>query len=232
MRRKVILKRKGLTDEALVLIVISVIALVSVLWIGKNVVNAFIGDPSAESFNNLLSQFSSLKEGEARPILLSLSANSAIVGFSTEGKEFRCIGCNLRMSGNRFYLFITKPSYPECTSKPCSCLLKGISIGSIQKLGNEEAQQIKYGTATCQSLNSDIPQKIDLKGAYTGTPVNPPYWENGFFFVNSKDTSNVGYLRKPSDTQKSQIFIELKILNSKNYAAACPQLPCILSQQN
>lgn len=231
--------KKGIIVDALIRIIIAILVVLAVFNIVKRVAEAFFGGNEAlQSFENLIDKMNSLENDEGKQIIVSMDEGNAIVGFSKSIKEFRCYGClqtnSKYFSANLLYYSIEKPSNSACNNNPCACVcLKGLSADSNSGyILNANFVNVNCERFSCKTLKDDVPTKISLETALKKKNIllaDYPYWENGFFFVRSKDVSNGINLLE--DIKKVIVYIEKRTINQNNYVAACPELPCVQHQK-
>lgn len=228
--------KKGIVIEALMRIIIMIVLVVIVFNIGKRIANTFFGgDSNLKSFDNFFSEINSLDDG-GKEVFLSMDEGTAVIGFSKNAKEFRCYGCeqvyNSKYSDKLLYYSIKKPSNEYCNGKTCVCLcLKGFRKSPYS--GDES--KINCESFSCKELKQDIYSKISLEEALKKKGMSIavyPYWENGFFYVRSKNTETpLNGMFPPNDIMKTTLYIEKKKINDNVYLGACPLLPCIQEQK-
>lgn len=224
--------KKGLALEALLRITIAVVlAYIAIFHIGKPAAEAAFGSNDAsQSFDRFVNEINSLQEGPGKQSLVDIDEGTALIGFTKNGKEFRCYVCDqvYAFSSNIPFYSIQKPANEQCNGKACVCLcLKGLS--KSQYVGQES--KINCQQFSCKSLNNDLYNKISLESALKKKGIQIatyPYWENGFFFVRRKNTDTpLNGMIPPNDDRKISLFIEKKSIGTESYVAACPSLPCI-----
>jgi hypothetical protein len=223
------ISRKGVGFIDFVRIALGVaLFMVSCSIVGK-VYDSAKGGVGAQSSEKLANQLNSLSLGEAPQVLLTLDKESAIVGFSKNTADFRCVGCpkELRTGGNRYAYTIQKPAVPECTAKPCVCFCSRPTSAGIENTQTIELYKLTCKSFTCTSLSTDIPSFTSLEKAFPAATLGEreyPYWQNGFFFARSDSISNGVRM---NSQQQITAYLESNALGKDTFSNACPRLPCV-----
>jgi hypothetical protein len=221
------MKKKAMIIEALMRTLLMIGLLVLSFYAVAKVYRAISPEKDESYLKNMVGILNELGDGSIRPFLLGLSENSALVGFSRGAADFRCVGCaGSQKSTDWETLQITKPQVPECASSACVCLCSDISKSEkstptqspYRLLSTLSCRQTK-----CKQLINNIPEKLYLLESHGATfyqnvnAQNWPYWENGFFFENSKEIQN-GIL---NEDIKKELSLQAKMLQGSLFVAAC-----------
>jgi len=223
------ISKKGMVIEALMRVIIMIVLVVVVIKIGEKTADAFFGGSDAQQiFDEFINQINSLQNKDSKPFLISLDVGTGIIAFSKDASEFRCYACdNTVISNTIHYYSFKKPSNNECDKKPCACLCtKGLTKGNYE--GDES--KMMCNKLYCKNLKSDIPAKISLEEVLKKKNIaiaTYPYWQNGFFFSRGNTETPFNGITLANDARNPQVFIEKKIVNGKEYVAACPSSSCI-----
>ena len=218
--------KKGIALEAFARIILMLLLFFVVFKIGGTAAEAFYGGSDAKnSFEEFVKKINSIPPG-GNIFLLSMDKNTAVFGFRSSAKDFKCYGCDQGPYYTKLlYHSMDKPSNLECDGKACVCLCtKGFGADATTADGTK----LKCSNFICRTINIDLLPKISLEKALKDKGISIatyPYWENGFYFSRGNNLPSNG-LKELKDDRRASIWIEKGTIENQLYVAACPSNPC------
>lgn len=227
---------KGLAVEHLARTIIMISLVIVVLFIIK--------DPAEAALKSLFSSNleSSLKEfvGEidnlqvrSKQIFLPLDKNTAIIGFSSKTKEFRCFGCGLDTKDVTSY--INKPDSEQCKDRACICLCYSLKLPDTR---GKYSYEMKCERMSCEVLKKDLfdviehknyLEKLEKQGQTDYSKLKNARWEGGFLFEKHSRGDFVSNGLPQKQEPKFTVVVIQENTVDDVYVAVCPGEECTYS---
>ncbi|MBI2654704.1 hypothetical protein HYX02_07925 [Candidatus Woesearchaeota archaeon] len=230
--------KSGIILEALLRLIISVIVIVFVFNLGRNIAAAVLGTNLEENFHKFVNEMENL-DVDSKQTLVFLKKDSSIIGFSQNAQDFRCYGCGSAQSMDIISYF-KKPENEECgksnDKNACICLC----VKPLQVDKAKQPYEMKCERILCRSLRSnlDIIDNVELKSHLDKlekrdnvdySKLKSAKWVGGFLYEKHNRGDLVSNGLPQPVAYRFTVNLERKNIGDKTYIAVCPSSGCIES---
>lgn len=228
--------RKSLAVENLVRTLFTVIALVAVAFIIKpyaaEAFNSLFEGNLEQTFNSLVQEINNLNV-KSKLVFINLDPNTAIVGFSSNAKEFRCFGCGSDTKDMTSYF--VKPDDDACKNSACACLCpKGLVLHDLR--GNPPFE-MKCDKPICKPLKKDLFDVIEHKenkeqqGQTGYSKLKNTKWTGGFLYDRNSRGDFISNGLPQMQSGRFTVVVTQDNTEKGTYIAVCPNNECTYSLQ-
>lgn len=185
-----------------------------------------------DSFKEFVAEANNF-QAKSKQVFVKLEKNTAIIGFSSTAKEFKCFGCGIETTD--ITSSIAKPENEQCKNKPCVCLCK--SGLKFNKRSNSQ-YEMRCDRLSCETLKKDLfeiighekyIEELQRREQIDYSALKNAKWEGGFLFERHSREDFISNGLPQKQGAIFTVFITQESTNQGIYVAVCPSEECSYS---